>query len=61
MCMGNRPMNAEELVVDALRNNVRVNESTNTVEIYDDYGVKTVLTNLDEDTIAAFKAKFRTF
>lgn len=41
-------------VAHALKGNIRVNKDTHSVEIYDDYGVKTVLRNLDDDTFNAF-------
>ena len=48
-------------VVEALRNNVRVNNSNNTVEIYDDYGVKMVLRDLTPEQLDAFRKNFRSF
>ena len=48
-------------IVEALKANVRVNTSTKSVEIYNDYGVKVVLTDLDADTYAAFESSFVNF
>lgn len=51
----------EMLIVEALKGNVRVNVSAKTVEIFDEYGVKAVLRNLDEMTFNAFKDTFTNF
>lgn len=49
------------LIIKALKNHVRVNLSNKTVEVYDDYGVKMRLQNLDEETFKAFKDEFQNF
>ena len=49
------------LIVKALKGHTRVNLTTKAVEIYDDYGVKTVLRDLDEATFKAFKNNFTNF
>ena len=49
------------LIVEALKNNIRFNTSNNTVEIYDDYGVKLVLRNLDSVELETFKSIFRNY
>ena len=41
----------ESVVVDSLQKHVRINKDTNTVEFYNDYGVKMVLRNLSEEEI----------
>ena len=51
----------EMLIVEALHNNVRVNVTTRTVEIFDNYGVKVVLRDLDDMTFEAFKNNFANF
>ena len=45
-------------IVKALGDHVRVNETLKTVEIYDEYGVKLVLRNLDDATYTAFAEYF---
>ena len=54
-------MEKEKLIVEALKSNVRVNVSNKTVEIFDEYGVKAVLRNLDENTFEAFKETYQNF
>lgn len=41
-------------IVRALKGHVRVNESNKTVEIYNEYGTKMVLRDLDDETFNAF-------
>ena len=53
-------MEKVEKVLEALKNYVRINDATRSVEIYDDYGVKVRLYP-DDETFAAFKANFRSF
>ena len=49
------------ILVEALKGHVRVNVDTKAVEIYDEYGTKTVLRDLDDATFDAFKAKYQNF
>lgn len=51
----------ESIVVGSLQEHVRINKDTNTVEFYDDYGVKMVLRNLSIDEIAAYSLLFRIY
>lgn len=51
----------DERIINELSDHVRVNESTRTVEIYDEYGVKLVLRNLSEESYNAFAGAFRKF
>ena len=53
--------NYEKLIIEALKGNVRVNIDTKAVEIYNDYGTKIVLRDLDEETFEAFKNNFTNF
>ena len=48
----------EMLITDALKNNIRVNTTNKTVEIYDEFGVKLVLRNLSEAEYEAFEATY---
>ena len=57
----NTMVSDEMLILAALEGHVRVNVTIRTVEIYDDYGVKTVLRDLDNMTFDAFKSKFTNF
>ena len=54
-------VNNETLITEALKGHVRVNVDTKAVEIYDEYGTKTVLRDLDDATFDAFKAKYQNF
>lgn len=54
-------VNFEELIVNALKGHVRVNETLGTVEIFNDFGVKMVLRDLDETTLEAFKDNYPTY
>ena len=54
-------MNTNELIVDALDKQVRVNTSLKKVEFYTEYGVKLVLKDLDEPTYEAFKSKYQNY
>lgn len=49
-----------EKIKEALKNYIRVNTANNTVEIYDDYGVKARLV-VDAETLEEFKANFKSF
>ncbi|MBP5471011.1 MAG: hypothetical protein J6Z11_17410 [Candidatus Riflebacteria bacterium] len=49
-----------EKILEALKGHVRVNESNNTVEIYNEYGTKMRLT-VDAETLAEFKANYPSF
>lgn len=51
----------EMLIIGALNGHVRVNVDTKAVEVYDDYGVKLVLRDLDNMTYEAFKRNFPNF
>jgi len=51
----------DERIINELSDHIRVNESTRTVEIYDEYGVKIVLRNLSEESYNAFASAFRKF
>ena len=53
--------NNESLICNAIAKHVRVNVDTKSVEFYDAYGVKLVLTDLDNATFDAFKAKYQNF
>lgn len=50
-----------KLIVAALDGKCRVNESNNSVELFDEHGVKMRLSNLDGNTLAAFKENFPSF
>lgn len=54
-------MTEEMLIVEALRGHVRVNTSNKTVEIFNEYGTKAVLKDLDNATFAAFASKYQNF
>ena len=43
------------LIIAALRGHIRVNTSNKTVEVFNEYGTKLVLRDLDEATYEAFK------
>ena len=49
-----------EKILNAFEGHVRVNESTKTVEVFDEYGVKMRLT-VDAATLAEFKKHYPTF
>lgn len=49
------------ILVEALKGHIRVNTDTKAVEIYDEFGVKAVLRNLDEVTYELFKELFVNF
>lgn len=49
------------LLVSALYNHIRVNVDLHTIEIYDEYGVKTVLRDLDEATYRTFLSHFKKY
>ena len=51
----------ESVVVDSLQKHVRINKDTNTVEFYNDYGVKMVLRDLSDEEIAAYSLLFRIY
>ena len=51
-------VNFDEVIVETLRGNIRVNETLKTVEIYDEFGVKLVLRNLTETQYEAFAANY---
>lgn len=51
----------DERIINELSDHIRVNTANKTVEIYDNYGVKLVLRNLDDESFEAFKSKFRNF
>ena len=51
----------ENIVIDTLQKHVRLNKETNTVEFYNDYGVKMVLRNLSDKEIAAYSLLFRIY
>ena len=51
----------ESVVVDTLQKHVRVNKETNSVEFYNEYGVKMVLRNLSDEEIAAYSLLFRIY
>ena len=48
----------EKLICNALNGHIRVNTTLKTIEVYDDFGVKLVLKNLDTKTYNAFKKKY---
>jgi len=50
-----------ELIIKALEGYIRVNTTLNTVEVFDEYGVKMVLRNLDNETLEAFKKHYQTY
>lgn len=54
-------INYGELVINALKGHIRVNKTLKTVEIYDDFGVKTVLRDLSDSTIEAFEHYYPTY
>lgn len=54
-------INYDELIVNALKDNVRVNVTLRTVELYNEYGVHMVLRDLDEETYNAFKETYPNF
>jgi len=47
-------------ILEAFNGHVRVNDSNNTVEIYNEYGVKMRLT-VDAETLAEFKAHYPSY
>lgn len=49
-----------EKILEALKDYVRVNTNNNTVEIYDEFGVKVRL-QPDAETLEEFKANFKSF
>ena len=51
----------DERIINELRDYIRVNESTKTVEVYNEYGVKLVLRDLSEETYKAFANAFPKF
>ena len=51
----------DERIINALDSHIRINVSNKTVEIYDEYGVKLVLRNLEDEVYEAFKSKFQNF
>ena len=51
----------DERILNELDSHIRVNVSTKTVEIYDEFGVKVVLRDLSDDVFNAFKNKFKNF
>jgi len=51
----------DERIINELSDHIRVNTANKTVEIYDNYGVKLVLRNLDNESFEAFKSKFHNF
>ena len=51
----------EMLICAALEGHIRVNTTLKTVEIYDDYGVKVVLKDLDEMTYESFKDRYQNY
>ena len=48
-------------IINALKGHVRVNTTLNTVEIFNEYGVKLVLRNLDAKTLKAFADEYETY
>ena len=54
-------INDEMLIIEALKGHVRVNVDTKTVEVFDEFGTKMVLRDLDQATFDAFKDKFQNF
>lgn len=54
-------VDALRLIVNSLKGNVRVNTANNTVEIFNEYGTKMVLRDLDSATLEAFKNEFQNF
>ncbi len=50
-----------ELILKALDGHIRVNETLGTVEVFDEYGTKMVLRDLDEATLAEFKKHYSVF
>jgi len=54
-------VNFEELIVEAFKGHIRVNETLGTVEVFDDFGVKMVLRDLDKTTLEAFKEHYQTY
>ena len=51
----------EQTLKDTLENHIRVNTTLKTVEIYDDYGVKTVLRNLTEEQYQDYLKNFKSY
>ena len=47
--------------IASLKNHIRVNTTLKTVEIYDDYGVKTVLRDLTEEQYQDYLKNFRSY
>ena len=54
-------MSDELLICDSLKGHVRVNTTLKTVEIYDEFGVKLVLRNLDSGTYEAYKSRYQNY
>lgn len=51
----------EETLKTTLKDHIRVNTTLKTVEIYDDYGVKTVLRDLTEEQYQDYLKNFRSY
>jgi len=51
----------EMLIINALKGHIRVNEKLGIIEIYDEYGTKSVLRDVDYNTLEAFKTYFQIF
>lgn len=60
-CTGLELIIPENIIVDTLQKHVRVNKETNSVEFYNDYGVKMVLRNLSDKEIAAYSILFKIY
>lgn len=54
-------INDEMLIINALKGHIRVNEKLGIIEIYDEYGTKSVLRDVDYNTLEAFKTYFQIF
>ena len=54
-------MSDETLIISALKGHIRVNEKLGIIEIYDEYGTKSVLRDVDPETLDAFKKYFQIF
>ena len=56
--MSNLALVYDEMILNELSDHIRVNTTTKSVEIYNEYGVQLVLRDLKEEVYEAFKSKF---
>lgn len=54
-------LSIETLIALSLKDHVRVNTTTKTVEFYDEFGVKLVLRDLKESEYEAYKTMYQNY